>query len=237
MREQLSALYELQGLDITIGRIKARLSALSGARDLKDKLERARPALEAAEKALHVVETELKDNELRLKSIDEKRATFEKRLYSGEVTNPKELSAIEKEIEMLKSQQSQLDGRTLELYDQVEKARSEARVARDNVETLEKQIAEAIEKESAEKVALERQLAETISRREEVAPKITDKALLTRYETVRRKTGNTGIARVIQGKCEGCRISVTPFIARSLQQDKEYVSCESCGRILFLDTE
>jgi len=237
MKEQLSALYELQGLDVTIGRIKAKLASLNGAQDLKGKLRQARSALEAAEKALTSQETELTDSELKLKSIDEKRANFEKRLYSGAVTNPRELGAIEKEIAMLKSQQSQLDGLTLELYDSVENARAEAQAARQAVADLENQTAAALEQESADKSKLQEELAETISRREDLAPKVTDKALLSRYEIVRKKTAGTGIARVVNGKCEGCRISITPFTARMLYEDEEYVSCESCGRVLFLHTD
>jgi len=237
MKEQLSALYELRGLDVAIGRINAELAALDGAQDLKKRLDQARSALEAAEKALTSVETDLTDSELQLKSVDEKRASFEKRLYSGTVSNPKELAAIEKEIEMLKSQQSKLDGHPLELYDEVEKARSEAHAAREMVAELEKQLTAALEKESADRARLEHELHDAISRREQVAPKIADKALLARYEVVRKKTGNTGIARVVQGKCEACRISLTPFTARSLREGKEYISCESCGRILFLDTD
>ena len=65
--------------------------------------------------------------------------------------------------------------------------------------------------------------------------RVTDKSLFARYETVRKKTGNTGIAKVIGGKCEGCRISIVQFTSRKLFEDKEYVCCESCGRILYLD--
>ncbi|MGC8862702.1 MAG: zinc ribbon domain-containing protein [Armatimonadota bacterium] len=236
MNEQLSALYELQGLDVTITRINKALASLNGAQGLKKKLAEARARLEAAQKALVSVETDLTDSELRLKSIDEKRTSFEKRLYSGAVSNPKELAAIEKEIEMLKSQQGVLDGRTLELYDQVEKARTEAAAARDAVADLERQLADALERESSDRSTLERELHDAVDKREKLAPRITDKALLSRYEVVRKKTGDTGIARVVNGKCEACRISVTPFTARNLHQDKGYVSCESCGRILFLDT-
>jgi len=237
MKEQLAALYELQSLDVKIARTNAKLASLSGAQDLKAKLARARSTLETAEKAALSQETELTDSELKLKSIDEKRANFEKRLYSGAVSNPKELGAIEKEVAMLKSQQSELDGRTLELYESVEKARAEARAAREAVADLENQVAAALTQESADKSRLDEELADTISRRADVAPKVTDRALLARYEVVRKKTASTGIAKVVGGKCEGCRISITPFTARKLYEDKEYVSCESCGRILFLDTE
>ena len=174
---------------------------------------------------------------MKLKSIDERRGGYEKRLYSGSVTNPKELGAIEKEVGMLKSQQGQLDGRTLELYDQVEAARQEAQAARKLIADLENALKTALDKEAAEKISLEAELAELTSQREASAPKVTDKSLVARYETVRKKTGNTGIAKVIGGKCEGCRISIVQFTSRKLFEDKEYICCESCGRIHYLDPD
>ena len=235
MKEQLSALYELQRLDVRIGQIKARLAAMQGAKDLEKRIEQAKASDESAEKSLQEREAELRDSELKLKSIDEKRGGFEKRLYGGSVSNPKELGAIEKEIAMLKSRQGQLDGLTLELYDQVEAARQEAQAARKLITDLENALKTALDKEVAEKVSLEAEMAELTSQREASAPRVTDKSLIARYETVRKKTGNTGIAKVIGGKCEGCRISIVQFTSRKLFEDKEYVCCESCGLIHYLD--
>jgi predicted nucleic acid-binding Zn-ribbon protein len=237
MKDQLSALYELQNLDITIDRINAKLKSLNGAKGLQDELEKSKRELEEAEKNLATCEAELMDCELKLKSIDTKRADFEKRLYSGSVTNPKELSAIQKEISMLKSQQSQLDGKTLELYDVVEAARNRAQSARAAVKDLENRLTSALQQEAEEKSRLEHKLAEAQLRRKELEPAITDKALLARYNVLRKRTGSTAIAKVIAGKCEGCKISLTPFVTRKLRDNKEYVFCESCGRILYADAE
>lgn len=237
MREQLAALYELQCLDVTIDRINARLRSLTGAKNIEEELEKAKKELQDAEKALASCEADLTDCELKLKSIDSKRAEFEKRLYSGVVSNPKELSAIQKEIAMLKSQQEQLDGKTLELYDVVDAARKRAQLARQTVQDLTNKLNNAIQQESEEKVKLQQKLNDAITRRQELSPAITDKSLLSRYELLRRKTGSTAIAKVVNGKCEGCKISLTPFISRKLSENKEYVYCESCGRILYLDTE
>ncbi len=237
MKDQLSALYELQSLDITIDHINVRLRSLSGSKAIQEELEKSKRELESAEKDLAACEAELTDYELRLKSIDSKRADFEKRLYSGTVSNPKELSAIQKEIAMLKSQQNQLDGKTLELYDTVDEARKRARAAREIVKDLEAKLESVLQQESEEKARLQQKLAAAVARRAEVALTVTDKTLLSRYELLRKKTGGRGIAKVIDGKCEACKISLTPFVTRKVRECKEYVFCESCGRILYFDSE
>lgn len=237
MKEQLLALYELQSLDLGIAQARAKLAAMSGAKELKLKLAAGRSQLETAEKTLHALETELKDSELQLKTLEEKRVGYEKRLYNGAIVNPKELSAIEKEIQMLKEQQGKLDGRTLELYDQVETVRNKVQSLRKIVAEIERRVEEALSRESSDKADLEAELADLQAKREEAARKITNKPLMARYDAVRKKTGTTGISKVIDGKCEGCRISLAAFMMRKLSECDEIVTCESCGRILFLDSQ
>ncbi len=234
MQEQLSALFELQVLDLRINQINATLAAATGARQLRIELASAKSQLEVAEKALMESEVELKDAELQLKSVDEKRSGYEKRLYSGTVTNPKELGAMEKEVAILKEQQAKLDSRTLALYDQVETARKTAEQLRQTTADLTKQVRQVLAEESATKTELEAELAELTSKREAAARKVTNKPLMARYNAVRARNGGMGIARVIEGKCEGCRISVMPFMVRELMQPKDIRTCESCGRILFI---
>jgi predicted nucleic acid-binding Zn-ribbon protein len=237
MKEQLLALYELQGLDLEISQARNKLAAISGAKELKLKLAAGKSKLETAEKTLQALETELKDSELQLKTIEEKRAGYEKRLYNGAIVNPKELSAIEKEIQMLKEQQSKLDSHALELYDKVETARNKVQSLRKIVAEIERRIEGALSKESSDKADLESKLADLQSKREEAALKITNKSLMARYDAVRKKTGTTGISKVIDGKCEGCRISIAAFMMRKLSDYDEIVTCESCGRILFIDSK
>ena len=235
MKDQLAALYGLQEVDVRIGKANSALAALTGAKALKQRLALAETAVQEAEKAQSDIESELKDSELKLQSIDDKRAKFEKRLYSGTVASPKELSSIEKEIDILKKQQGELDGRVLELYDEVEQAREKAKAAREKQQVYEKQVAEALETESSEKSKLESELADLDQQREAAVEKVTDPSLLSRYETIAKKTKSGGVARVRDGKCEGCNISVTIFVMRKLLEGKESQYCENCGRILFLD--
>ena len=237
MKEQLAALYELQSLDVTITRAETALAALAGARALKQQLAAARKVADEAAAKLHEHETELKDSELKLKSVDEKRGSVEKRLYGGSVSNPRELQALQKEVGLLKDQQGILDGRTLELYDLVEASRSQARSAEQIVNGLESKISEALANEASERTRLEAELSEAKARREDEAATVTDTSLLSRYEAVRKKTGTTGIARVVQGKCEGCHVAILPFTVRKLFEDKGFELCENCGRILMADTQ
>ncbi len=237
MTEQLDALYELQSLDVNISQINAGLAALDGAKALKQQLAAAESIAQEAGGKLTEHETELRDSELKLKSIDEKRGSVEKRLYGGTVSNARELQALEKEVEMLKKKQGDLDGRTLELYDLVEAARKQARSAENAAEQIKKKTADALAAESARRAQLEAELAECTSHREAASAKVTDRSLMSRYDALRKNSARTGIAKIVDGKCEGCHVAVTSFVVRIVREGKEFQSCENCGRILMLDDQ
>jgi len=237
VKEQLHALKELQDVDVRLGQVKARLDSLGDWTLVEKKCHAVKAALDNSQEKLAKSEIELKDSELKLKTIEDKRATFEKRLYGGAVSNPKELSAIEKEIKMLKHQQADLDQGTLELYEAVEEARGKVGLYRDHLEKLESKLSSMRESEESERESLEKELAELERKRGPLAGNITDKALYSRYENVRKKTEGTGLAEVIDGKCQGCHVAITSFHIRKMIEDKEYQCCESCGRIMLLVLE
>jgi len=237
MKEQLQALYELQKLDLEIAHTNAALVALNGALALRQKHEIATKQSDAAHQALVNAELELKDSELQLKTVDEKRAATEKKLYSGGIMSAKEATSLEHEVEHLKGQQSQLDEKVLGLYDTVESLREKSAKAKAMVDDLDHQIKDALVKEEDERKRLDKEMARLEPERAEAAAKITEKQLLSRYEAIRKRHNGSGIAKIVDHKCEGCHVAVTTFTTRNLFQDKGIEYCENCGRILMLGTE
>jgi predicted nucleic acid-binding Zn-ribbon protein len=235
MKEQLKALYEMQKLDIRIQQINARLAAMNNARAYRKQYAVAKGAFDNSEKQLQAFELELKDVELTLKTVDEKRTKQEKRLYSGSISNPKELSAVEKEIQSLKSQQSELDGKALALYDSIENSKKDVESARERLDKTEHAARKAMKAEMVEKKQLEAELAELTPKRNDTAAKVTNKQILSRYEAIRKRTNSTAIAKVVDHKCGECHVGMASFMIKALHEGKELISCENCGRMLFMD--
>ena len=220
MKDQLNALYELQKLDVEITRGRAGLEALNGALALRQQHAQAKKQADAAQQAFTDTELEMKNCELELKTIDGKRAATEKKLYSGAIMSVKEVTGLEHEIAHLKGQQNELDGRVLGLYDTVEQLKVKAASAKTKVEDLERQVREGIAREAIERKRLEAELKVLESQREEAASKITDRHMLSRYEAIRKKSGSTGIAKIVDHQCEGCHVHVTNFTVRNIFEDK-----------------
>jgi uncharacterized protein len=232
MYEQLSLLCELQDIDTRMSEAQARLDALVEVPQTEQKIVQYSAAHAKAAKTLLEREAQAKDLDLQLKSIEEKRSTYEKKLYSGKVTNPKELSAMEKEIAMLKEQQAQLDEKTLVALESAGNAREKEKSLAKSCDVLQKRLEHATKLESGERAEMEKLLADIRPRRDALAAKITDKALYARYESVRQRNHSTGMAYVVDGKCGGCRVGMRGITMQELRVSESYACCENCGRIL-----
>src|SRR5690242_10769945 len=120
MKEQLLSLYELQKLDSALAALQKQYSALDPGRTEQSEATAAQAAHQEADAALHATSAALHDAELEQKSVEAKTAEFEKKLYGGSIRVPKELQAMQEEIEMLKKQRGRLDEKILTLMDDLE---------------------------------------------------------------------------------------------------------------------
>ncbi len=233
MSEQLKALNVLQQVDIAIAQVNRELAALDPGTELKAQCALADKKLARLGEQLRAAELELRDNELSLKTTEVKKQNFESKLYKGQVTNPKELASVEKEIEMIGRKRSELDQRILELYDFLEKLQTDkAQIDKIDV-VLKSRLAKHTAEFHAKSSELNAKLAELDISRQEAIAGVTDKQMLSRYEAIRVRHKDTGLAHILDGRCGGCHVAITPFLIRRVQADEEYQNCESCGRILF----
>lgn len=234
MKEELKALNELQQIDLGIAAASRELAGLDSGANVRAHLALAEKKLAAASEELKKSESELRDKELTLKTIESKKKSFENKLYEGKVTNPKELSSIEKEIEMLGKNRSQLDVRILELYEIIENQQAEKKQVEDVQTALTERLTRTMAIHKAKSSELGVEIARLTEARKSAIAAVPDKQLLSRYEALRNRYKDTGLAKVVDGKCGGCHVGLTSFTVRKIREDKEYQTCESCGRILFL---
>src|SRR5690349_3133074 len=137
MNENLLALYALQEVDSALMLATRQYQALDPGRAEQAAAETAQVLHDRLLKALHETEGNLKDSELEQLAVEKKKKDFETKLYGGMVQNPKELSAMQDEIEALGRQRGRLDERILTLMDELETRRTEeaaAKTQRDQTE-------------------------------------------------------------------------------------------------------
>lgn len=158
---------------------------------------------------------------------------IEKRMYSGQVAASRDLQAMSEEVDALRSRISGLEDATLEVMEEREPV--EAQVARleaelDAAVADRDRLAGELDRATGGIRAEEEQHAE---RRGALAASVpTD--LLGRYERLRERLGGVGVARLVNGSCTGCHLSLPATELERLRKapPDAVLTCEQCGRIL-----
>lgn len=223
-------LYQLQEVDLEVETneqaLQGLISQLGESQvvvQTRAKLSSIEQQLEELKKQQHKVEWEVDDVGAKVKSVEDE-------LYSGRIRNPKELTNLQAEAEALKARRTQSEDRALELMEQVEKATAEAAATRKELAMLEKEWRRQQKQLSADIEKLRKVLADLMQKRQLLAEQVHPEAL-DFYQRLRKQRGKA-VAKVEQGICRGCQISLS---ITDLQRARSgtLVQCSSCGRILF----
>jgi len=224
-------LFQLQELDLEIESHEQSLSQKTGQLGENRSVVQAQEKLTSEQQHLEELRHEQRSAEWEIDDLTSKIKTVEGQLYGGKISNPKELSGLQHEVNTLKGNRDQLETGALEVMDHVET--SEARLnaasnelgkAKDEWQARQKQLSAEIEQ-------LTNRLSDLKNNREQILVGI-DAPAVESYEKLRKLKGQA-VSRVEQGICRGCRISLS---SSELQQVRSgnLVQCGSCGRILFL---
>ncbi len=224
-------LYQLQEVDLEIesaeralAQVISQIGESAEVAKVRQQLEQEQQRLEELKHQQHAAEWEIDD-------VVTKLSTAEETLFSGRVKNPKELTNLQHEVDMLKTQRDHLEEKALGVIERVEQSEASLAETSNRLETLTAEWQSQQKQLSEEKERLKSVLAELGSKRQLLAGEIEPQAVEF-YQGLKKDKG-TAVARVEQGICRGCRISLP---TTELQQARggNLVQCSSFGRILFL---
>jgi len=233
-RDALLTLLQLQRVDSTIDRLQARLAHLPEQAAL-DALEARAEKLDSQIAERQVVFDDVSTRQRRLDfevdTLVQKIKAESGRLYSGVVSNAKELQDISREVEALKRRKSVLEDNDLEVMEE-----------RDGVEkqlealtTERSSLADEIERGrvARDKAAGETgiQLNAAEAERQRWVPRV-DPQLLKVYDTIRASKGGVGAAAMVDETCQGCHMRLPAQEAERVRTAGGLVRCDECQRIL-----
>lgn len=193
-------------------------------------LERSASEVEETRHGLGRDQQKLEDE---ITSLNDKANHHDKALYSGSVTNPRELQAMQDEIASLKRRISQLEDQELELMEQIEPLDQQLAAFATSRTSLDERAA-ALRAEIAEQeVEIDSELAKVQGERDALVGGIAPE-LLAEYDGLRKRLGGIAIARLVGGSCQGCHLSLPAVEVDRIKKlsPDEPVHCEECGRLL-----
>lgn len=156
------------------------------------------------------------------------------RLYSGEVTSPKELQALQADVEQLRRHQAAVEEQAITVMEEIEPL--EAALA--DVEARRAARAGELEEARAALAAAVAEVEAEIAAQQAVRDGATvdvDAAALALYERCRAASASrVGAARLVGHTCQGCHLTIPATEVDALRKAPPgtIAHCDNCGAIL-----
>lgn len=234
--ESLTRLLDVQAEDTALKRLAEQRASLPEAArlaEINESLAELRADLDIASKQAAELGREQRRLEGEMELADGKIGREEGRLFSGGVSNPKELAALSAEVDMLKRQRGELEDALLEVM--VQKDQIEATVValtgeRDGLEAEAAELAARVEELVG---AIDEAVARHATRRTELAGSLPP-SLLGVYEGLRATKNGVGAAALEGHTCMGCHTELPQREVERLKSEGGLQRCDHCRRILVI---
>ena len=207
----------------------------------RDVLARAQSAGAALEPQLADARTRRDEIARDVKRLDDESAAVtarikevEKTMYSGSISSPRELQAMQADVESLGRHSRTLDDRELELMERQEALDGEVAGLEQQVADLNAEADTARASLTAQEAVIDRELDQELEARATAAGAIPAD-LLAAYERIRLANHGAGAARLIGNTCQGCRLTIPATEVDRIHRpgaDATVFHCDNCGAIL-----
>ena len=235
MNKYLEDLIKLSKYDTSISQFEPKIE------NQKSKLATFVETAEAIKVGINATYLEIDDlkskrtkNNIHLSELKSKLDSIAKK--NKDVTNEKELKALQLEEEIAKEQVN-FANEEIERLDKLTAAKDEKlKELQEKLKTEEEDIKEI-------KVVVEDSIAEINNERNEVYAKRSellsqfDNKILTFYEKIKRWAKDTAVVPVKKQACYGCFMKINDKTYAEVLRGEEIVNCLHCGRILYKGEE
>ncbi len=162
-----------------------------------------------------------------------KRANDLDGALSSSTANARELNALQTELTHVRQLLEVSEDRELELLVELEPKEATIDAIKHRAQPGVARRAELQASIKDLQATLDEELIALAATREETARAVPPE-LRTRYDAALARSGGSGAAQVIEGRCDGCRIALAPLDFdrfKSLPEDT-FMDCPECGRLL-----
>jgi len=231
----VEALRKVDRLDV-----KARKLARE-ADDIPEQLEKHKAQARAVAEKIQRGVDEQKRLQREIDKLDlETRSNLEQiKKYQTQQNTAKtneEYSALKKQIDALKKANGDFEDRALAFYEKLDALKAADGVDKGALREAEKRLKEE-EAEVAKEVAVVRKEFEAVVAERTAAEASVGAPNLALYRRILEKHGNRALAEIRGRTCQGCFIEIPPNCLSLLLSGKEVVTCTSCSRILYLESD
>lgn len=236
-RESVRPLLDLQRVDSSVDRLRQRRADLPEQREL-DELAARRTDVGGShaerQTTLDAVVREQNKIDADVAQVVAKVEHEQARLYSGDVSSPKELSNIQAELDALRRRKTHLEDQELEVMERREVLEGETGALGAELAEVDAAIGDATARRDAAAAEIEKELVELAAERVRIVPTLHPE-VVELYETVRGKMGGIAVGALEHGTCRACSLPLSPMTRDEIRRsDDPIVRCENCRRLLVI---
>jgi uncharacterized protein len=232
----LEPLLALQERDLALDRLRHRRvtlperATLAQAEARTAELTATIAALQAERDEIAAVEQRF-DHEARL--LADQATAAETRLYSGEVSSPRELQALQADVEQVRRHQRGVEDQQLGAMERREPLDEQLRALDAELAAATAEATAARDVLTAAEASVDVEIRGETAARDSLATGLNE-ALLAEYERRREKANGVGAARLVGMTCQGCHLSIPATeVDRIRKAPPDAISfCDNCGCIL-----
>jgi predicted nucleic acid-binding Zn-ribbon protein len=190
-------------------------------KDLRD----AEAALAPMKTHLDTVSQESQRLRVRAKDLDD--------ALSSSTASARELSAIQGELVHVRTLLAESEDRELDLLMSLEPAEARVDAVKGLAQPGVRRRTVLLETIAQLQSTLDDELVSLQGNRDERAAALSN-PLHTRYDAAMVRAGTSGAAQVVEGRCDGCRLALSPldYDHYRAQPPDTLMDCPECGRLL-----
>jgi predicted nucleic acid-binding Zn-ribbon protein len=232
MNPDLAKLIELQKADAEIARLNAEIASLPRkVAAIEEKLAGSRDRRDKAQTALKADEQTRRKFEGEIDGLRQKISKYRDQMLS--VKTNQEYQALGHEIQFAEQQIGKLEDKILETMVDADSKNADLKRAEADLKAhtadIEKEKNIARERTADD----EKALGEWKAKRDTLRSGINENSL-RHYDRVLKFRGSA-IAEARDQKCQSCQVMLRPQVYNILRSSDEFVTCDSCNRILYYD--
>jgi predicted nucleic acid-binding Zn-ribbon protein len=229
---ELEQLLVLQDRQQKIRQIQTEIKTLPLQRShLESQLAASAAGVEALKQRGRQLEMDRKKLELDVGTRAETISRLKTQQYQTRKND--EFQALGHEIERYENEVRRLEDQELEIMIAADKLKTEVEAAEKTARATKESISRQLTDLETKSQILANRRDELAGEQDALASKI-DGDLLDQFERLFNSKGDAAVVAIEHGVCMGCHMKVTTATAARVKAAKEIVSCENCGRILYV---
>jgi uncharacterized protein len=164
---------------------------------------------------------------------DEGKKAMDKRMRMNRIKNAKELQALQREIELMRLGNGELEEELIKIMQEIDAIRAQIQTKESEMAAMQEEWQKKQDELQVEINGIDAAVSEASTRRQTIASQVTGD-LISRYELIFSRRGGTAVVEVAGGICQGCYMNVPPQLWNEITRNEKVHLCPSCQRILFV---